>query len=1203
VTQISQSVGAAGATNVSDLQVGGGTQGGGTTGPGTGGSPIQTATSVANLGGYRDYLRTIFTGESSSNTYAANLGLLQSRFHQSFVTYDEVERPANEILTEIVKTIVTAPNGSGYGFAIPAGSVAPKGTKTHREYLDYLVGLSQLSAEEFGRRYRLDLRRTDATCSSALAENVATLQRFFADGFQDHEEPSTVVPTGLHGRAPFFLYFEEWLSNQRPFFPENVYRPALTFWGAVELSRRESVKSVAGWLATLCDIEDGLLSAVSRVEQGEFGLARDQLLSVDAEARKQLDPDGQPWWGGVTEAAVSARIEDLQELKVETPDELEHFVWYYRVRPAYGEQPSWTSPAPELPTWLEDEGPQLYSSLVHLVTAVIPGYLGDCALGVGDYAAAIEYYGQGSHMLLARGSRASEAGYSSESLNLPSAIGDPSRVADWESRFEKEPYDSDPGAFYLTDGLPYTVDLGQPRAPDPVLWSYGFSPTTLMFASAMHPFEERFFRLRQGQAMLDWADALYRSDEGPSIQRARELYKSVLWLHGSAPPSDPTWGHTPQSLENANPAVTGQTSRARLGIEQIEAGLNWYGSGDDLVPALRYKAQKDAADRYAAAARSAQQDFLLSTGKLEDSIREGLVNANMLKKASLQERIAHEQVGIAEYAVVMAEQQVEAVKSQIAAKKQEIEDHASLLGQFGDLIDGFSSVVGTVPDGVKDKVGTGVEAGTGLTSTEASGMSAAAGGAAVVGAMAAFVVIGVMTLSSMSDEQLARERQLAALKEKALPLAQAGVAAKQREVTIAQYQQAIAGADIQLATMLTQFQRTRLLNETLWSEMATVMRRVMRRYLDLGGRYGWLAERALAYEQDRPLNIIRFDYFPGKLQGVTGADLLQADLGELDAARLDGIKQTVPVKRTHSMLADCPLQFAQLKETGRCFFQTSEEPFRFAYPGTYGYRIRAVTVTPRSYSGIELPRGLLSNLGVSVVSREDGSSHVLLRPPDALPISEFRLADDMTLYGLPDEALLAFEGSGVETFWELTLPALANRLSLDGLADIELTFDVRARYSPQLRVSHMKSAPKSVRRLVFFSARAFASAGLDVLRDKMKLSATVDFDVPSIGRLPRQESNRKLRNVVLMLPGVSMDFLGSFGGKSSPTKFNVPFVGGLAHSTAAPFTKTPPSPLDVLVGMPVDTTFRLKIQKGLDGDAFAKAEDVLLGIEYSADLT
>jgi hypothetical protein len=578
----------------------------------------------------------------------------------------------------------------------------------------------------------------------------------------------------------------------------------------------------------------------------------------------------------------------------------------------------------------------------------------------------------------------------------------------------------------------------------------------------------------------------------------------------------------------------------------------------------------------------------------------------MLRKALLQERIAGEQVGIAEFGVVLAQQQVEAVKAQIEARKQEIADHDSLGGQFGDLIDGFSSTLGGIPSGVTSKVGTGVEAGAGLTSSEAAGMSAAAGGACVMGAMAAFVVIGVMTLDSMADAQLSRKQQLHVLEEKALPLAQAGVAAKEREVRIAKYQQQIAAADIELARQLIQFQQSRFLNEKLWAELGAVMRRVMRRYLVLGGRYGWLAERALAFEQDRPLDIIRFEYFPAKLQGVTGSDLLQADLAELDAARLDGIKKTVPVKRTMSMLADFPLQFAQLKNTGRCTFLTREEPFRFAYPGTYGYRIRAVTISPRSYSGSKRPRGLLTNLGLSMVSRADGSMHALLRQPDALPLSEFRLADDMAVYGLPDEALLAFEGSGIETLWELTLPALANDLSLDDLADIELTFDVRAHYSRQLHTVHVQSMPTSVRRLTFFSARAFAGTDLDALQDPSQSAVTVTFDVPDIGRLPRLESNRTLRNVVLLIPGSNgLDIDATFSAEGSQP-VQVSLANGIAYSNAEPLTEpgsqTPPSPLNALAGGAVDRSFQLAITKNGNAQALASVKDVLLGIEYTADV-
>ena len=268
---------------------------------------------------------------------------------------------------------------------------------------------------------------------------------------------------------------------------------------------------------------------------------------------------------------------------------------------------------------------------------------------------------------------------------------------------------------------------------------------------------------------------------------------------------------------------------------------------------------------------------------------------------------------------------------------------------------------------------------------------------------------------------------------------------------------------------MIQFQQSRFLNAKLWSELITVLRRIMRRYLALGGRYAWLAERALAFEQDRPLDVIRFDYFPQKLLGVTGSDLLQADLGELEAARLEGTKQTVPVKHTYSLATDFPVQLAQLKTTGRCTFLTREEPLRFAYPGTYGYRIRAVTVGASSYTGMERPRGLLTNLGLSIVSRADGSTHALLRDANALPLSEFRLADDMTVYGLPDEALLTFEGSGVETVWTLEFSAAANRFSLDHVADVHLTLDIRPAThrnstSSSLRRCRRRSGPRAVLR-------------------------------------------------------------------------------------------------------------------------------------------
>lgn len=1161
------------------------------------------------LSRYRDYLRTIYTGGWSSDTYAPNLEQLETRFHQGFETLDVNETAANELLIGVVRSILLA-SPDDWGFGVPVQAIEAQGERTAREYLQYLIGLADVSVSDFGRRYRLDVERPDSARSSRVAENIVTLQRFFADGFQDTFEPASIVPAGLEGRAPFFLYFEEWLEVKEPFYPENVYKPAATFSAAVAPEAREDVEneSGAGWVVMLLEIEDKLAEGIQRLDQGQYALARDAFIDLDRKARKALVVSyDMPGSDEFTADAISSRLEELKAITVDAPSRLHMLVAFYRHLDVYDLDTDYIDPYDTFQPWLTGARFPLWISLIHLVAQTIPSYLGDVAIGMGEFYEAIEYYRLGTDFQLARARIESEAGYPSNDLDLPKAVGDPSVVSDWQASYDYYgPYLAGE-AFYRDGGLPYTVDLGDPRGVDGKAWLSGaFTVDAWMVAETIHKVEQRYFRLRQGEAMLEWADALYRSDEPSSVQRARELYKSVLWLHGSTP-TVPGWVAKPKIFIGAqNSAKLAQKNRAHLGIEQIEAGLNWYGANDSLVPSLRYRPLKDAADRYAAAAKSAQQDFLLAVSNVEDGIREGLLTSNMLKKAQLQEATAGEQVAIAEYGVGLAQQQVEAVKAQIEAKKAEIAEHDGFWEQLGDVVSGMGSMLSGLPSGLMSEWGSGAATGAQLGSgASATGAAAGVGGASVLGGMAAFVAIGVMTLDSMAYAQLSREQQLDALQEKALPLAQAGVAAKQREVKIATIQKQIAGADIELARQLIHFQRSQFLNEKFWSEFGTVMRRVMRRYLGLGGRYAWLAERALAFEQDRPLDVIRFDYFPQKIQGITGADLLQADLGMLDAARLDGIKQTVPVKHTYALAANFPLEFAKLKSTGRCSFLTREEPFWHAYPGTYGYRIRALTVAASSYAGTERPRGLLSNLGLSTVSRVDGSTHSLMRDADALPLSEFRMAADMDVYGLPDDALLSFEGSGVETLWTLELSPVANRISIDDLSDIELTFHVRAHYSPRLHAKHLAKMPTSVRRFALFSALAFDRPDVEALQDPATPSVTVHFDLPQIGRLSRFESNRTIKNVVLLLPGgAALEFTASFGPAGSPG-VEVPFSAGIAISNGEPLvdpTQTTPAPLNALIAQSVDQPFELTVDKNANAEAFTAVTDAILGIEYTADL-
>lgn len=153
------------------------------------------------------------------------------------------------------------------------------------------------------------------------------------------------------------------------------------------------------------------------------------------------------------------------------------------------------------------------------------------------------------------------------------------------------------------------------------------------------------------------------------------------------------------------------------------------------------------------------------------------------------------------------------------------------------------------------------------------------------------------------------------------------------------------------------------------------------------------------------------------------------------------------------------------------------------HPGVYGYRVRNVTITANYARPIQPHRGLFSNQGVSLVSRDKpGSEHTLVRYPDALPLSEFRMREDMWVFDLPQETLLPFEGSGIETIWELMLSKVGNANGFDSMIDLLITFDMRASYSALLEKQHIAALPTTTNRSLLLSAKAGNAAALAKFR-------------------------------------------------------------------------------------------------------------------------
>ncbi|MGH7079106.1 MAG: hypothetical protein ACREFU_13545, partial [Acetobacteraceae bacterium] len=554
----------------------------------------------------------------------------------------------------------------------------------------------------------------------------------------------------------------------------------------------------------------------------------------------------------------------------------------------------------------------------------------------------------------------------------------------------------------------------------------------------------------------------------------------------------------------------------------------------DMVPVLRYKPLKLAADLFATSARSSQADLLQYQTRFEQATIEGWQAAAMVKKAEAGVGISVEHIEIATAGVLKAQEQVAAVNAEIAAKRKEIEDADSFFNQakdfFGGIKDSLSGLASAekgvmTDDSAASSVGSaelvamlGKSSGGASAAKEAMAATLGSGAALTLG-FAAFAYYGYTTMEGMADAAARRSGDLKALENVALPAARAQVTLKERDVTIARYAQQIAVAELDLAREIDRFQRERFLNVEVWNKLVAFAHRIMKRYLELGARAGWLAERALAFEGNRDIHIVRMNYVPTAMRGLTGADRLLLDLAELEANRINGSRVTVPVKHTMSLARDFPLSFGRLKRTGRCSFHTNERLLQSAYPGTFAYRVRAVTVAAHDTDGPP-PRGILRNLGASTVSREDAAPPKrLVRFPDALPLSEFRLHQDLWVYGLPGETLLRFEGSGIETDWELEFPVATNPKGFRSLADVLITCDMNATYSQALAAHTAEAPPVPVARSIALAASVWDPAGLASLRAEGE-PARIRFDLAKLA-LPLAERNRVVANLALLAVGAT----------------------------------------------------------------------------------
>jgi hypothetical protein len=1221
---------------------------------------------------YRDYLRGAWVTAAQKmyvdqeHIAAPAVALLErqldERFEQDFHTGNDAVQPAVKLLIPLLRAILYRDSQRG-GFGVNAGGIPAQGAQSDDDYLAALIALSKVSARELRNRFRVSFERAANETTSPLQLNIEALLGLLSDSYQSSIEPFIALPVvygngeplifGPYvGRAPFFLEYEEWLERQRPFYPENIYdiRKNLPYFSGDYRNTMEAVRVSGGgpagfpgegyfddysgersksgaWIEELFPVADKIRDACAKIDGQLYPDAIVALNDASATLEKIAQDYAANWikdkfwwwwsWGKWNNENVSGRhysdvwvgLIDRAKIRVTSPDELTNFEAFFD--PPY--YPVWTGNPGDFDYERAEKGlakaRTLYIyNIFYLYFVLLPYLRSQVDFAQGNFANAVHAlsYFTGYRVGVAETNSAPGYDTAMQPLNWPN--------------------------LYRKQTLPYTTLVGFNQEMTeyanlpPILSETWFDINLSGGRLAIAPFEQRFFKLAQGEVMLAWADQLYRNDDPSSIRRARELYKGVLFMHGDDPDIAP---HFPRNGDRGfflplpdpifwkytdNPAKISQTTRAHQALYQIEAGLNVYGYRADMVPLLRYKPLKQAADLFATSAKSAQNDFLNYMTRYEQALIELWQTQSLVKKAQASAGIAQEHIAIAQAGVDKAQEQVAAVQAQITAKEKEIADKNSLFSQFSDYFSGVKdSLQGMVPLAKKVMADDGGAAGTvsgdemldifskgasgGTSASEEAAAATLGSGAAFMIGFGAFAYTSYTSMQSMADAANKRDADLKSLQTVALPAAQAQVRLKQRDVTIAQYESQIAQADLEFANMLLRFQQDRFLNADFWNKLTLFANRLMRRYVELGARAAWQAERALAFEQNRVISIIKLNYLPAALRGVTGADTLLADLAELEANRIQGVRLSTPVKHTVSLARNFPLAFGQLKKTGSCRFATNELDLRAAYPGTFAYRIRAITAAMHNPDGAA-PRGILRNGGVSLVSDEDLTTNVLTRFADALALSEFRLQDDLFVYGLPGETLLQFEGSGFETAWELQFPIAANPAGFSAVADVLITFDCNAYYSDSVAAKQAAQPPQA-NRAILLAASNVDPLGLTSL--KHPGTAKILFDPAKIA-LPVQEKTREVTNLALICVGTTTK---KYKAKLSATKsgatasFN--FQDGLAFSNSGVLLGGAAAlPLNALTGIDLNQPFSLEIQTAGVSDELRQLFDVVLYLDYQS---
>jgi hypothetical protein len=497
-------------------------------------------------------------------------------------------------------------------------------------------------------------------------------------------------------------------------------------------------------------------------------------------------------------------------------------------------------------------------------------------------------------------------------------------------------------------------------------------------------------------------------------------------------------------------------------LSQINANLDYFGNYAPSVPMWTFIYLQQVAINFTQLAQQMQQSVISYWTQADQG---NLTQSQLLGQASQ----AANQVAAAQQALNQSLQQSVAYADALTLANTRANDAAadaanySTLNSYSIYYQSISSMdaQGDSPSGLYGAdwgpLGYSTPPGpiTGATIADAA---ANPGDNTAQGALDSWKAAAFSQIYQVASMQMtATEMQLAAVQ------AQAELAAAMAQVSVSQTNVAIAQLQANSALQTLNVFNSDNFTPQVWQTMGNFALGIYEQYMATAMSIAKLMEKAYNFENDANVAFIQ-DFYPGTMSwinqpaGLLGADSLMADIQSFTSDQIFSNRGKKQLVKTSLSLAgrNGYLFETQLRTTGSMSFETTLADFDMAFPGSYQSRIKSVSV---SVQGLVPPTGIsgaLTNGGISTyrlpsdIATDSVFSKIRLQNSETLVLSDYSPSVDGVIDSTDSDMPGIFEGAGVASSWNLSLPLELNDFDFSTLTDVVVTILFEARFDAQL---------------------------------------------------------------------------------------------------------------------------------------------------------